>query len=87
MIFQLNLPVLLTPTNYCFQDQVIPPSDRLLVVHQTFTKLDMVNIHGFSLESGFTKIWSPPDLPLLGGASSAAMKCLAILTTYHVTRL
>ena len=21
--------------------------------------------HGFSLNSGFTKIWSPPDLPLL----------------------
>ena len=42
MIFQLILPVLLTPTNYCFQDQVTPPSDRLLVVNQTFTKLDMV---------------------------------------------
>ena len=42
MIFQLNLPVLLTPTNYCFQDQVTPPSNRLWVVHQTFTKLDMM---------------------------------------------
>ena len=42
MIFQLILPVLLTPTNYCFQDQVTSPSDRLLVVNQTFTKLDMM---------------------------------------------
>ena len=42
MIFQLILPVLLTPTNYCFQDQVTPPSDRLWVVNQTFTKLDMM---------------------------------------------
>ena len=42
MIFQLFLPVLLTPTNYCFQDQVTPPSDKLWVVNQTFTKLDMV---------------------------------------------
>ena len=42
MIFQLILPVLLTPTNYCFQDQVTSPSDRLLLVNQTFTKLDMV---------------------------------------------
>ena len=53
MIFQLILPVLLTPTNYCFQDQVTPPSDRLLVVNQTFTKLDMVY-------SDF--LWSPPDM-------------------------
>ena len=53
MIFQLILPVLLTPTNYCFQDQVTPPSDRLLVVNQTFTKLDMVY-------SEF--LWSPPDI-------------------------
>ena len=42
MIFQLILPVLLTPTNYCFQDQVTSPSDRLLLVNQIFTKLDMV---------------------------------------------
>ena len=42
MIFQLILPVLLTPTNYCFQDHVTPPSDRLWVVNKTFTKLDMV---------------------------------------------
>ena len=42
MNFQLILPFLLTPTNYCFQDQVTPPSDRLWVVNQTFTKLDMV---------------------------------------------
>ena len=53
MIFQLILPVLLTPTNYCFQDQVTPPSDRLWVVNQTFTKLDMVY-------SDF--LWSPPDM-------------------------
>ena len=56
MIFQLILPVLLTPTNYCFQDQVTPPSDRLLVVNQTFTKLDMVY-------SDF--LWSPPDMVLV----------------------
>ena len=31
LIFQRNLPVLLTPNNYCFQDQVIPPSNRLWV--------------------------------------------------------
>ena len=36
------LHVLLTPNNYCFQNQVTPPSDGLWVVHQTFTKLDMV---------------------------------------------
>ena len=42
MIFQLILLVLLTPTKYCFQDQVTPPSDRLWVVNQTFTKLGMV---------------------------------------------
>ena len=42
MIFQLILPVLLTPTNYCFQDQVTHPSDRLWLVNKTFTKLDMV---------------------------------------------
>ena len=42
VIFQLNLPVLLAPTNYCFQDVVTPPSDRLWVVNQTFTKLDMM---------------------------------------------
>ena len=53
MIFQLILPVLLTPTNYCFQDQVTPPSDRLWVVNQTFTKLDMVY-------SDFV-VW-PPDM-------------------------
>ena len=42
MIFKQILLVLLTPTKYCFQDQVTPPSDRLWVVNQTFTKLDMV---------------------------------------------
>ena len=42
MIFQLIPPVLLTPTNYCFNDQVIPLPDRLGVVYQTLTKLDMV---------------------------------------------
>ena len=45
MIFQLILSVLLTPTKYCFQDQVTHPSDRLWVVNQTFTKLDMVYSH------------------------------------------
>ena len=53
MIFQLILPVLLTPTNYCFQDHVTPPSERLWVVNQTFTKLDMVY-------SDF--LWSPPNM-------------------------
>ena len=53
MIFQLILPVLLTPNNYCFHDQVTPPSDRLCVVNQTYTKLDMVY-------SDFE--WSPPDM-------------------------
>ena len=42
MIFQLIPPVLLTPTNYYFHDQVIPPPDRVGVVCQTFTELDMV---------------------------------------------
>ena len=56
MILQLILPVLLTPTNYCFQDHVIPPSDRLWVVNQTFTKLDMVY-------SDF--LWSPPNMVLV----------------------
>ena len=42
MIFKLTPPVLLTPTNYCFHDQVITPPDRLVVVCQTFTELDMV---------------------------------------------
>ena len=41
MIFQLILPVLLTPNNY-FHNQVIPLPDRLGVVDQTFTKLDLV---------------------------------------------
>ena len=53
VICQLNLPVLLAPTNYCFQDLVTPPSDRLWVVNQTFTKLDMVY-------SDFV-VW-PPDM-------------------------
>ena len=52
-VFQLNLYVLLAPTNYCFQDLVTPPSDRLWVVNQTFTKLDMVY-------SDFL-VW-PPDM-------------------------
>ena len=56
MIFQLILPVLLTPTSYCFQDQLTSPSDRLLLVNQTFTKLDMVY-------SDF--LWSPPDIVLV----------------------
>ena len=42
MIFQTAPPVLLTPTNYRFQNQVIPPSDRLGVVYKTFTELDIV---------------------------------------------
>ena len=42
MIFELILSVLLTPTNYCFHNQVIPPPDRLRVVYQTFTELHMV---------------------------------------------
>ena len=42
MIFQLIMSVLLTPNNYCFHNQVIPPPNRLGVVDQTFTKLDMV---------------------------------------------
>ena len=42
MILQLTLPVLITPNNYCFQDQVTPPSNILWVVNQTFTELDMV---------------------------------------------
>ena len=42
LIFQLNMHVLLAPTNYCFQVLVTPPSDTLWVVNQTFTKLDMV---------------------------------------------
>ena len=54
MIFQLILPVLLTPANYCFQDQVT--GDRLFLVNQTFTKLDMVY-------SDF--LWSPPDMVLV----------------------
>ena len=53
VIFQLNLPVILAPTKYCFQDLVIHPSDRLWVVNQTFTKLDMVY-------SDFV-VW-PPDM-------------------------
>ena len=53
MFFQLILPVLLTTTNFCFQDQVTPPSDRLLVVNQNFTKLDMVYSIFF---------WSQPDM-------------------------
>ena len=42
MVFQLILPVLLTPNKYCFHKQVIPPPERRGVVNQTFTKLDMV---------------------------------------------
>ena len=42
IIFQLILPVLLTPNNYCFHNQVIPAPDRMGVIDQTFTKLDMV---------------------------------------------
>ena len=53
MIFQLILPVLLTPTNYCFQDHVTPPSDSLWVVNQTFTKLAIVYSD---------LLWSPPNM-------------------------
>ena len=56
MIFQPILPFLITPTNYCFQEQVTPPSDGLWVVNQTFTKLDIVY-------SEFS--WSPPDMVLV----------------------
>ena len=42
VIFQLNLPLLLAPNNYCFQNLVTPPSDGLWVVNQTFIKHDMV---------------------------------------------
>ena len=56
MIFQLILPVFLTPTNYCFQDEVTSPSDWLFLVNQTITKLDMVY-------SDF--LWSPPDMVLV----------------------
>ena len=42
IIFQMILPVLITPNNYYFQDQVIPPSNRLWMFNKTFTKLDMV---------------------------------------------
>ena len=42
MICQLSLPVLLTLNNYCFHNKGIPPPDRLGVIDQTFTKLDMV---------------------------------------------
>ena len=66
MSFQLNQPDLLIPNNYCFHNQVNPPPDRLGVVNQTFTKLDMVYCdfiqdnmittkHGFSLNSWFNK--------------------------------
>ena len=53
MFLQLILPVLLTPNNYCFHNQVSPPPDRLGVVNQTFTKLDMV-ISDF--------LWSHPNM-------------------------
>ena len=53
MIFQQIVHILLIPTNYCFQDQVTPPSDRLWLVNQPFTKLNMVY-------SDF--LWSPPDM-------------------------
>ena len=56
MIFPRIMSVLLTPTNYCVQDQVTSPSDRLLLVNQTFTKLDMVY-------SDF--LWSPPEIVLV----------------------
>ena len=36
MIFQLILPVLLTPNNYSFHDQVIPPPDKLNMVYSDF---------------------------------------------------
>ena len=66
MIFQF---ILLTPNNYCFQNQVIPPPDRLGLVDKTFTKLYMVysdfiqeimirTKHCLNLNSGFTKIGS-----------------------------
>ena len=42
MIFQLIPPVLLTPNNFCFHDELIPLPDRLGEVYQTFTKLDTV---------------------------------------------
>ena len=65
MIFQF---ILLTPNNYCFQNQVIPPPDRLGLVDKTFTKLYMVysdfiqeimirTKHCLNLNSGSTKIW------------------------------
>ena len=53
MIFQLILPVLLTPNNYCFHNRVIQPPERLGVVDQTFTKLDMVYSDC---------IWSQPNI-------------------------
>ena len=54
MIFHLILPVLLTPNNYCFHNQVIPFHDLLGVVDQTFTKLSTVIV--------FRKIWSQPNM-------------------------
>ena len=42
VIVQLIPPVLMTPTRCCFHVQVTPPSDKMWVVNQTFTNLDMV---------------------------------------------
>ena len=68
MIGQLILPVLITPTNYCFHNQVIPSPDRLDMVYSDFIQENMMPTkHGFSLNSGITKIWSHSNLPLLKG--------------------
>ena len=72
MIFQRILPILLTPHNYCFQDQVTP-SFWLTVfgqsnLYQTWYGVQwfsmMTTRHGFSVNLRYTKIWWQPDLPL-----------------------
>ena len=65
MLFQLILRVLLTPTNHCFDKQVIPPPERLGVVDQTFTKHDMCTWRRRQGEGeegeGEQEAWPPKD--------------------------
>ena len=44
MISQLILPVLLTPTKYCFHNQVITDPDRLVKVYKTFTNMILCTV-------------------------------------------
>ena len=58
-----------TPTNNCFHNQVIPAPDKLGLVYQTFTELDMMYsdfvVWPQAAYSAVHQKWCSPNFPLL----------------------